>query len=304
MSHKITIALTTAAMLAACSAETNEPAAKPVTAANAPKATARLQIQGAAAPAPAPFSLQALAANGVTIETASITVDEINFKGWEYDDEVNDHDENEVESEDESNEDSEDEVRTAAEDVEDGAGDETEGEDDADDGAAAEADEIEDVDFKGPFVVDLLTGISTPALGETVMPSGQYSEIEFKLDSAEDESRGSLEVAGQLDVDGVWHPFVLRNLRDEELKWKFTAPVAVTAREVNDLVLNMPLQQWVNDALVAAMADMVRSGDAVTDGTTGAYVFTSDSGDVADLLEANFENEGEVEHDDEGEDAH
>lgn len=290
MSNNKTIALTAAALLAACSAGTNDPAAKPITAANAPKATARLQIQGAAAPAPAPFSLQALTANGVTIETAAITVDEINFKGWEYDEDVNDHDENEAEGEDDSK-DTEDEIKTAAEDVEDGAGEETEVE-----GDEAEDDEIENVDFKGPFVVDLLTGVSTPALGETVMPSGQYSEIEFKLDSADDESRGSLEVTGQLDVDGVWHPFLLRNLRDEELKWKFPAPVAVTALQVNDLVLNMPLQQWVDDALVAAMADMVRSGAAVTDGT-GVYVFTSDSGAVADLLEANFENEGGVEHD-------
>lgn len=287
--HTRWIATSAALALLACSnggTQTKNEPAKPMTAADAPHATAHLHVAAAGAASPAPWSALAFAAPaGITVDAASVVIAEINFKGWRYESE------DEVESTEHEND-----VETMSETGE--QEDAGEAGDESEDGKETEDAEIEGVDFNGPYVVDLLTGKSDPAIDAAVMPSGSYSAVEFKLDG-QDDTTGSLAVAGSLAVDGVWYPFTLVNLRDEELKWRFPAPVSLSAAAVNDLVLNVPLDAWVNDALVAALAEAVRSG-AVVPGTDGTLAFTSDTEGVGDVLEGNLEHEGDVERDEPG----
>ncbi len=294
--------------LAACApAAATDPAGR-LSAGDVPQATARLTIQAAAPAAAAPVQPLAFLANGVTIEAATAVIAEVNLKGWEYEeDDEHEGDDGADEREEEEVEDDSASLsgallRGQAEDdsIDEEEADEASSEDTDDSGDEEDSEdpEVENVDFKGPYHVDLLTGASTPPFGDSVLPSGAYRSVEFKLDAPEDSTTAaSIEIAGRFAVDGVYHPFILRNLRDEELKWDFAAPVSMSAAAVNELVLRIPLGQWVNAALVEAMAQSVRDGAVVPD-ADGVYLFTTETAAVADILEANLENEGGLEHDD------
>lgn len=302
--------LFTAVLGFAITACTPAPPAGTGASARVAKGTATLTIQGAAAPAPSPFVPAALSlAGGVTIDSAKIVVKEVNFKGWDgFDDDEGDDDGEQESAGDDTAETSPAYARTA-EDIEDG--EDAEGAEDDDEDPALEAEEI---DFKGPFIIDLLTGVSTPSLTQATLPEGNYSQVEFKLDSIETEAEdgageaaaagmtgSSVEIAGRIVIDGVEHAFKLLDYRDEELKWSFAQPVSISSAQVNDLVLSIPLDGWVNAAMVQGMVDAFHAGD-VTGGTDGVLVFSTDVGNIADLLDKNITSAGEVEHDDDGED--
>jgi hypothetical protein len=305
MQSKLTVLLAAAA-LAACSATattTDKPAGGTSAVA---KGTTALKIEGAAAPAPAPFVAAALTlADGVTIESAKIVVKELNIKGWEG---FQGEDETEADGHDaESTEDvttaTAPRYAAAAEDV-NAEQPEAESEDPTLD--------AEKVDYSGPYVIDLLTGVSTPSLAEAKLPEGNYSQIEFKLDAIENESEdgagdafaaamtgASVEITGHIVIDGAAYGFKLLDTRDEELKWSFPQPVSISAAQVNSLVVSIPLDGWVNAAMVQAMIDAFHSGAVVPD-ANNVLVFTTE-GAIADLMDQNITTEGHVEH--EAEDA-
>lgn len=284
--------------VSACATSTTSPTAKAPGTANAdtaPKGKTMLSIQSTPSAAAAPMATTAFQASAdVTVDTATAVFTSINFKGWEYDNDLSDEDGEDGSDDEKVSPESEDEVEETEESDseanEDGDGDEDES--------------IEKLDFTGPYFVDLLTGQSVPDLKTIELPSGLYSKVEFKLDAEETESGSkgkSLQFGGSMKVDGVWVKFVLNSSIDHEIKWQFAEPVSISASQVNALVLNMPLGQWLNADLVAALADAYRNGDFTMD-ANGAAVFVTEDSSLKDVMEKNLEGQGEIDHDHEAED--
>ena len=279
------IALSTTS-LAACSPKSDSQGTSTVA---YPSARANLRFAAATGSQAAPGLASASFAN-VTVATAQLVASEVNFKGWESeDDDSDDSDENETE------------IKSLAETE----GIETETDEGSDDEDEA-LEKAEAIDFKGPYVVDLLTGTSTPSITAATLPVGTYASLEFKLSSIENEDEDGAEealaagvlgasvfISGSLLVNGTWTAFDLTDRRDEDVKWMFPAPVSVTAGLTNNIVLAIPLDNWMNAAMVTAMSDLVIAG-TVTAPTGGTLHFSSDHDTIAHALEANFDDVGEV----------
>lgn len=284
------IALSTTS-LAACSPKGSD--SQETTTLAYPSARANLRFAATtgsqAAPGLAPASFA-----GVTVTTAQLVAAEVNFKGWESE-------------EDEHESDDSDELKPQAEETETETETETEEEEGSDDENEA-LEKAEAIDFKGPYVVDLLTGASTPSITAATLPAGTYASLEFKLSSIENEDEDGAEealaagvlgasvfISGTLQVNGTWTAFDLTDRRDEDVKWMFPAPVSIAAGQTNNIVLSIPLDNWMNAAMLKAMSDLVIAG-TVTAPTGGTLHFSSDQDSIAHALELNFEDVGEVDN--------
>ncbi len=171
------------------------------------------------------------------------------------------------------------------------------------DGSDVENDEIE---FKGPFVVDLLAGTVTPPLSDLVIPSGVYKEIKFKIQpleqgsnlvAADDLLNGrSLVVKGTFDDGASVKTFILALKLDEEISFEDPAGFPVLeSTAINDLIISLDVNKWFQNVGIGAC---LNSG-SVTQDANGVYLITDEtSGDAcafSDLIRAGIKDSGSAE---------
>ncbi|RMF12544.1 MAG: hypothetical protein D6761_12565 [Candidatus Dadabacteria bacterium] len=179
--------------------------------------------------------------------------------------------------------------------------------------ASATLDEAGEVVFEGPFRLNLLTGQSVPPLSNLVLPPGAYSRVDVEIDGVEDDvddpmAGYSLLAGGQSTIDGITRPVDIALEIGEEIKFEGASGFQVGVTGGADIVVAISATDWfagvgtqlaacVADELALAATETIVLDDAVDNDCTD---------DIANLIEANFDDAGHVEieddENDEGED--
>jgi hypothetical protein len=181
-----------------------------------------------------------------------------------------------------------------------------------------EGDETEtecEITFAGNILFDLLTGVSTPAIGTFSMPSGIVKEIEVEIEDLPEDATlpegapsalpgHSLVVEGTATLDGTPTPFSLRLDFTEEIEFENLSGLEISeAVALNQILLTFNVDSWLAGIDLAAC---VAEGDvAVVDGTIiiDEESTSGDCSDIENVIKDNIEASGTLEEDDdEGDD--
>lgn len=189
---------------------------------------------------------------------------------------------------------------------------------DGDDGSGdtSGCDETEHM-LRGPFVVDLLTGASTPAMGDLSVPAGTYHKVKIHLahaqkedlDSADPLMERTLYVKGTYAVPGqAEQPFTLALKFDEELEMEDLAGMRLDASTLNSILVSIRIDRWLSDMDVGEclakpeVAASLAGGAAITeDSELGRCLDIEKT--VKENFRASFEVEEDEDHDGKGGDS-
>jgi hypothetical protein len=112
-----------------------------------------------------------------------------------------------------------------------------------------ECEDDEKVAFAGPFIVDLLTGTSTPPLGSLSVPAGPYRKVKVELHQGQNGSAldgKTLVAAGSVTfADGTTRPFNLSLTLNENLKIKSKSGLTLDAGTVNTVAISILAGNWL-----------------------------------------------------------
>lgn len=128
----------------------------------------------------------------------------------------------------------------------DGDSSETEIEDE-DDGDCEDESEFS---VRGPFVIDLLTGTSTPDLGSITVPAGTYRKLKIELHhGGENDSNGlrdsTLTAKGTVTLpDGAAIPFSLALRLNENISIRNAAGITLDGSTVNTILVGLAAGDW------------------------------------------------------------
>ncbi len=150
---------------------------------------------------------------------------------------------------------------------------------------APECDEGQDLNLKGPFIVDLINGTSSPEIAPMTVPAGSYSEIKLRLDHGNlgDTSalNGSTLIAkGTLTrPDGTSRPFSLDLRLHEDLKIKSKAGITLDGSGIHTILVAINAGDW--------LAKLDVSGCLASDTTAaGREIVVSESSAMGKCLDA------------------
>jgi hypothetical protein len=147
--------------------------------------------------------------------------------------------------------------------------------DDPSDDSPSDDSDDDKIKLIGPFVVDLLTGESTPSLSGLTLPSGMVREVKVRL--------SRLSVAGTVTVDGTPTPFAIDTEADEEIEYEDLTGFEISEGvSVNEIVLSFDVTKWLAGVDMAACA--------------------ADCSEFEDVIEENVEKSGTFSEDDHGDD--
>lgn len=128
----------------------------------------------------------------------------------------------------------------------DGDSSETEIEDEHDGDCGDES----EFSVRGPFVIDLLTGTSTPDLGSITVPAGTYRKLKIELHhGGENDSNGlhdsTLTAKGTLTLpDGAVVPFSLAVRLNENISIRNAAGITLDGSTVNTILVGLAAGDW------------------------------------------------------------
>lgn len=117
-------------------------------------------------------------------------------------------------------------------------------------------DDEDEIQIRGPFVVDLLTGASTPSLDEVRVPAVTYREVEFELN--DDDETGplaghSFSVRASYDDAGTPAELVIRLDGDSDVE--IERPEGVRVESGQSLVILLDASKWMQGAPLRACID-------------------------------------------------
>lgn len=102
----------------------------------------------------------------------------------------------------------------------------------------------------GPFVVDLLSGVTTPEISSTEIPLGAYKRIDVRIDDSDEDftmisSNDSL-YEYSLYAKGMYEEreFIMKLKFNEDVRFDFAAPLSVLDIARNDFVLTLTVSEW------------------------------------------------------------
>lgn len=167
-----------------------------------------------------------------------------------------------------------------------------------------ECDEGLELSIKGPFIVDLINGTSTPELAPMMVPAGTYNHIKLRLDHGNvgDTAmlNGSTLVAKGTFTrpDGTVQPVSLNLRFNEDLKIKSKAGIVLDASSIHTILVAVNAGDWLSKLDVA--------GCLASDSTPAGHEITvsedSDLGkclDAGRILKDNFRKSCEADEKDE-----
>lgn len=165
-------------------------------------------------------------------------------------------------------------------------------------------------ELKGPFVVDLLTGATLPAMGDLVVAAGTYKKVKIHLDHAQksdnmvdstDPLMGhTLYVKGTYSLPGQEEkPFTLMLKFNEEVEMETLAGMQLDAATLNTLLVSIRMDGWLKAMDVGGCL----AKPEVAASIAGGLIFSEDTEigrclDIEKTVKENIRNSFEVEDDD------
>lgn len=132
-----------------------------------------------------------------------------------------------------------------------------------------ECESDQDLSIKGPFIVDLINGTSTPELPSLSVPAGTYNRIKLRLDhGAKGDTAmldgNSLVAKGTLTrADGSTEPFTLNLGFHEDLKIKSKTGIVLDGSSIHTILVALSAGDWLKNLNVAGcLAQDTASGTA------------------------------------------
>lgn len=156
-------------------------------------------------------------------------------------------------------------------------------------------DDNEEIEFEGEFVVDLITGISTPDFGEATIVPGLYEEMEMELEPIL-EGGFSIFVAFDYTPDGAAEAVRFEYSNDQELEFEIENEAGF---QLDDTSLNQMLILIDLDTMFAGLD--LNSATADIDGVV--RINGTSNTDLAELITKNLDSimEGGEDDDEDGE---
>lgn len=166
--------------------------------------------------------------------------------------------------------------------------------------------------LKGPFVIDLLSGASTPSLGNLSVPAGIYKKVKIRLEPAR-EGGGALAVddaliGNTLHVKGTYtlaglpeQSFSMILKFDEDLEMEDKVGLKLDPSAMNAILISLKAGGWMAGLKVK---DCLEKPE-VTASLAGAMVLSEDSPlgkclDVESTIKENIKKSFEVDEDENG----
>lgn len=165
-------------------------------------------------------------------------------------------------------------------------------------------------ELNGPFVVDLLTGATTPAMGDLVVAAGNYKKVKIHLDHSQksdlivdttDPLMGNtLYVKGTYSLPGQDEkPFTLMLKFNEEVEMETLAGMQLDAATLNTVLVSIKLDGWLKAMDVGGCL----AKPEVAASLAGGLIFSEDTEigrclDIEKTVKENIRNSFEVEDDD------
>lgn len=156
------------------------------------------------------------------------------------------------------------------------------------DSQSSEETEIE-YDYDGDYVVDLLTGTSTPDLGFENFVPGNYNKIEAEIHNILDGGTKSISIKGvYTDIEAVEHEFEFSTSDLLEFEIESDAGFYLEEGMVLDLVVKIDLAMLFNG---------VDFSQAVLNDLNVAIINDTTNSSLADIVKANLAQYSEIEED-------
>ena len=110
------------------------------------------------------------------------------------------------------------------------------------------------IDIDGPFLIDLVTGTSTPSLDDVEIPEGTYKRVDIRVDDSDDQLDGNSFVAvAQFEYDGAPVTLDLGLHFNEDIRIEH--PDGVALGPDTDLVAEFVVNDWLADVDIAECID-------------------------------------------------
>ncbi|GEM_PF-1601176 len=171
----------------------------------------------------------------------------------------------------------------------------------------------EEVSLRGALSMDLMTGVSTPALDRFHLPEGLYKRVRLRLDEGEGSSgrRGkdggedpgglltNLVISGRTDSAlGPVHSFAVRLDLQDGLEFDKPDGFRIKADSLNAVLMQLSVDKWMTGVNLAKCLD---STSAVPD-SLGVKILTGDGfcGGQGLLIRRNIEASGEIDRHESG----
>ena len=158
------------------------------------------------------------------------------------------------------------------------------------------------ISIDGPFVINLMTGESTPAIGEFTIQSGLYKRIDVRLDDSKatdglvDSSdvlfENTLVVAGNFDYDNVLgRSFSIILKFNEDVRFEEPGGILIDENALNDVVLNLLVDEWLQGIDITTCLE---DGDLILDGDGNLLIDDGAGGgncnDIEGIIKSNIKN--------------
>ncbi|WP_196159394.1 hypothetical protein [Reinekea sp. G2M2-21] len=193
-----------------------------------------------------------------------------------------------------------------------------------DDDDTADLDESK-LEFIGPYALDLLSGMTYPALPEVTIDTGLYADIELDIEKLASEDlvgmpdlpQGvadklltySLYIEGSYtSADGTTYvaiPFTLSYDQTDEFEFSgtdFSAGFVVDDQGINDIIVAFRLNEWFRFDNTETNSDNWTLEDAVINNGNGDEIMLSGNtnSEVMNVIEDNIEDSAEYGKDEDG----
>jgi hypothetical protein len=136
-----------------------------------------------------------------------------------------------------------------------------------------ECEDENELALKGPFVIDLLTGASTPDLGTLNVPAGLYDKVKLEMHHGQNDTTlggRTLVAHGTLTAGAVSKPFSLALTLNENLRIKSDSGLTLDAGSLNTVAVKLMAGDWLKGLDLAACVGMI-------DSTAATIEITEDS---------------------------
>lgn len=167
---------------------------------------------------------------------------------------------------------------------------------------AADTLAIDKISIDGPFVIDLITGVSTPSISEFTIEPGLYKRIDVRLDDSEakdglvDSSdalfENTLVVSGNFDygdITGRSYSIVLKF--NEDVRFEEPGGILIDEDALNDVVINLVVDEWLEGIDITTCLD---DGDLVLDSDGNILIDDSSGGGkcagIEGIIKTNIKN--------------
>lgn len=158
------------------------------------------------------------------------------------------------------------------------------------------------ISIDGPFLIDLMTGISTPVISEFTIEAGLYKRIDVRLDDSKasdglvDSSdalfENTLVVSGNFDYDNVLgrsYSIVLKF--NEDVRFEEPGGILIDEETLNNVVINLLVDEWLEGIDITACLD---AGDLTLDNQGNLLIDGSSGGggcqDIEGIIKSNIKN--------------